>query len=149
MGAMLVVARALLPIAVQSFVNKTLDAIPDYDGHIGDVDLHLWRGAYEIQDVSLVQTAGNVPVPLFSSPKVDLSVEWGQLFRGKLVGKIDLDDPDEFRFRSGAGRQAGPRRRELDRAGRGPLSVEAEPRDGSPGNHPLSGFSQRPGWTSS
>lgn len=91
--AMLVIARALLPIAVQRYVNRTLDGIPDYDGHIGDVDLHLWRGAYEIQDVELVKTTGKVPVPLFSSPKVDLSVEWGQLWKGKLVGKIDLDRP--------------------------------------------------------
>jgi hypothetical protein len=92
-AASLVVVRALLPIAVQSFVNRTLDAIPGYDGHIGDVDLHLLRGAYVIDDVSLVQTSGKVPVPLFTSTRVDLSVEWRQLVRGKLVGEIDLEAP--------------------------------------------------------
>jgi Domain of Unknown Function (DUF748) len=92
-AVMLVVVRALLPNAVQWYVNRTLDSIPDFEGRIGDVDLHLWRGAYEIEDVSLVKTTGSVPVPLFSSPKVDLSVEWGQLFEGKLVGKIDLEEP--------------------------------------------------------
>jgi Domain of Unknown Function (DUF748) len=92
--AILVVVRALLPLALQRYVNRTLDAIPGYSGHIGDVDLNLWRGAYEIEDVALVKTTGRVPVPLFSSPKVDLSVEWGQLWKGRLVGEIDLDEPE-------------------------------------------------------
>jgi Domain of Unknown Function (DUF748) len=92
-GALLVLARALLPVALQRYVNHTLDAIPDYDGQIGDVDLSLWRGAYQIQDVSLVKTTGRVPVPLFSAPRVDLSVEWGQLGKGRLVGEIELTRP--------------------------------------------------------
>jgi hypothetical protein len=92
--ALLVAIRAALPIAVQRYVNRTLDRIPEYDGRIGDVDLHLWRGAYEIEDVSLVKTTGQVPVPLFASPKVDLSVEWGQLWKGRFVGEVALDRPE-------------------------------------------------------
>jgi hypothetical protein len=40
------VARAMLPWAVRSYVNRTIDQSPLYDGQIGDVDIHLWRGAY-------------------------------------------------------------------------------------------------------
>jgi len=92
--ATLIVVRASLPTLVQRYVNRTLNSIPDYSGHIGDVDLHLWRGAYEIADVSLEKATGKVPVPLFSSPKVDLSVEWRQLFKGRLVGEIELQQPE-------------------------------------------------------
>jgi Domain of Unknown Function (DUF748) len=98
--ALLLVVRALLPIAVQRYVNRTLNSIPGYRGHIGDVDLHLWRGAYEIEDVSLVKTEGKVPAPLFSSPTVDLSVEWRQLWKGKLVGEVVLEEP-QINFVSG------------------------------------------------
>jgi hypothetical protein len=99
--AALVLARALLPVALQRYVNHTLDGIPGYDGQIGDVDLSLWRGAYQIEDVSLVKTTGQVPVPLFSSPRVDLSVEWRQLGKGRLVGEIELTQP-VINFVSGA-----------------------------------------------
>jgi hypothetical protein len=92
--AVLVVVRALLPPLVQSYVNKTLNSIPEYSGQVGDIDLNLWRGAYEIEDVSLVKTNGTVPVPLFSSPKVDLSVEWRPLLKGKVVGEIELLQPE-------------------------------------------------------
>ena len=93
-AVVLVIVRALLPTLVQRYVNKTLNSIPEYSGHVGDVDLNLWRGAYEIEDVSLVKSSGKVPVPLFSSPKVDLSVEWRQLWKGKFVGEIELQEPE-------------------------------------------------------
>src|SRR4051812_42921684 len=62
---LLVIGRLMLPWALRSYVNRTLDQNPLYDGKIGDIDVHLWRGAYSIQDVRLVKTTGNVPVPLF------------------------------------------------------------------------------------
>jgi len=41
--------RAFLPWAVRDYVNRTLDRNPLYEGKIGDVQIHLWRGAYSIQ----------------------------------------------------------------------------------------------------
>ncbi|RIL01791.1 MAG: hypothetical protein DCC71_17230 [Proteobacteria bacterium] len=89
----LLVIRALLPIAIQRYANRTLDETEGYAGHIGDVDLALWRGHYEIEDIEIVKDDGDVPVPLFAAPRVHLSVEWGALFRGALVGEIHLDRP--------------------------------------------------------
>ena len=40
------VGRAILPWAVQNYVNRTLDLNPLYQGNIGEVRIHLWRGAY-------------------------------------------------------------------------------------------------------
>jgi hypothetical protein len=37
--------RAALPKAVQRIVNGKLNAIPEYRGSIGDVDMALFRGA--------------------------------------------------------------------------------------------------------
>ena len=36
--------------------------------------MHLWRGAYTIDDVRLIKTTGNVPIPLFSAKRVDFAV---------------------------------------------------------------------------
>jgi hypothetical protein len=46
--ALLVALRVVLPQLVQKYVNKKLDELPKYDGRIGDVDMHLWRGTYSI-----------------------------------------------------------------------------------------------------
>jgi hypothetical protein len=92
-AAVLVLIRAVLPIGIKWYVNRTLDKNPGYDGHIEDVDLSLWRGAYVIEGVKIVKTEGKVPVPFFAAPKVDLAVSWPDLFRGSIVAKIELHSP--------------------------------------------------------
>ena len=91
---LLVIGRAMLPWTVRSYVNRTLDQDPRYDGKIGDIDIHLWRGAYSIKDVRLVKTSGNVPAPLFSSERLDLAVEWPSLLAGKVVGRVAIQRPE-------------------------------------------------------
>jgi len=92
--ALLVIGRLMLPWALRSYVNRTLDQNPLYDGKIGDIDVHLWRGAYSIQDVRLVKTTGNVPVPLFSTKRLDLAIEWPALWAGKVVGRVAMEQPE-------------------------------------------------------
>jgi uncharacterized protein involved in outer membrane biogenesis len=89
----LIIARAALPFAVKTYVNHTLDKIPGYRGRLNDVDIHLWRGAYEIIGLDIIKSDGKVPVPFFSVKSADLSVQWRELFHGSVVGKITLDQP--------------------------------------------------------
>jgi hypothetical protein len=84
----LVVLRLALPSMVQRYVNQKLDELPEYDGTIGDVDIHLIRGAYSIDDIDIVKTTGTVPVPFFAARRVDFSMEWKEIFSGALVGEI-------------------------------------------------------------
>jgi hypothetical protein len=90
---MLVIVRALLPFWVRDYVNRKLSEVPEYRGHVAAVTLHLWRGAYQIHHVEIAKTTGHVPVPFFSAPLVDLSVQWRALFDGAFVGNIDFFDP--------------------------------------------------------
>lgn len=87
------VVRAMLPIWVRDYVNGKLSEMEDYRGHVADVDIHLWRGAYSIHVVEIKKISGHVPVPFFSAPVVDLSVEWKALFHGALVGEINFQQP--------------------------------------------------------
>jgi hypothetical protein len=91
--ALLLAARAVLPYFVKKYANETINRIPGYGGHIGDVDIHLWRGAYTINDIDIVKTDGDVPVPFFAAEDVDFSVEWRALFQGSLVAKIKFLHP--------------------------------------------------------
>jgi hypothetical protein len=89
----LVVARLCLPAVLKWYVNKTLSKIPGYYGHVEDIDVHLWRGAYEIVKLDLKKLDGHIPVPFFSVESADLSIQWKELLHGSLVGKIIMTDP--------------------------------------------------------
>jgi len=91
---LLVAARIALPYLVEDFANKKLAALDSYDGHVGDIDIHLWRGAYSIDDIEIVKTGASRPVPFFRSDRVDLSVEWRSLFRGSIVSEASFLGPE-------------------------------------------------------
>src|SRR5688572_30425729 len=82
--------RLALPTLVQNYVNKKLDELPEYEGRIGDVDIHLVRGAYSIDDVDILKTSGAVSEPFFAAEKVDFSMEWREIFHRSLVGEIHV-----------------------------------------------------------
>ena len=90
---LLVIIRALLPFWVRDYVNRKLSEVPEYRGHVTAVTMHLWRGAYQIHHVEIVKTTGHVPVPFFSAPLIDLSVQWRAIFDGAFVGNIDFFEP--------------------------------------------------------
>jgi hypothetical protein len=92
--AILVAARAMMPWAVRDYVNRTLDRNPLYEGRVGDVEVHLWRGAYSIDDVRISKTTGNVPVPLFAARRVDFALQWNALMHRKLVGRVLMEAPE-------------------------------------------------------
>jgi hypothetical protein len=88
------IARAMMPWAVRDYVNKTLDRNPMYAGKIGDVQIHLYRGAYSIHDIRISKTTGNVPVPFFSAKAVDFAIEWKALLHHKIVGRVLMQEPE-------------------------------------------------------
>jgi hypothetical protein len=94
LGLLLGAARLAMPWAVRSYVNRTIARSPLYEGRIGDVSIHLWRGAYTIHDIRISKTTGNVPVPLFAAKRVDLAIERDALLHGKVVGRIVMDSPE-------------------------------------------------------
>ncbi len=91
---LMVAARAALPHFVRYYVNRTIDQSPLYEGKIGAIDIHLYRGAYTIHDVRLLKRTGNVPVPLFAARKVDLAIQWDALWNGKIVGRVVFETPE-------------------------------------------------------
>ena len=89
--AAFVVAHVYLAIWVRNYINRKLSEIPGYRAHVTAVTLHLWRGAYQIHNIDIKKTSGKVPVPFFSAPLVDLSVQWHALiFEGSAVGNIEI-----------------------------------------------------------
>jgi len=89
----LVIVRLTLPYALKTFVNRQLNKSSDYSGKIGDVTVHLWRGAYQVHDIHIFKNGGKIPVPFFSTQILDLSLEWSELIHGSVVSKIAMEQP--------------------------------------------------------
>lgn len=66
----------------------------DYTGHVEDIDIHLIRGAYQLDDLRIRKVAGKIKEPFIFIPKTDLSVEWKSLFKGKLVSEVECYEPE-------------------------------------------------------
>jgi hypothetical protein len=106
---LIVAARAALPHVVKDVVNRKLMALESYDGRVEDVDIALWRGAYQLEGVRIVKTGSGEPVPFFDGERIDLSLEWKSLLRGRIVSECELWRPNVnlVRAESGARSQLG------------------------------------------
>jgi len=89
-----IVGRATLPSLVRNYANRTLSRSPLYRGKIGEVEIHLYRGAYTLRDVQISKVTGDVPVPFFESKRVEFAIEWKALRNGKVVGRVRMFDPE-------------------------------------------------------
>ena len=92
----LICVRLILPYVILHFANKNLASIPGYFGHIEDIDLALIRGAYRIDSIYLNKkdTITNKQTKFFSASAIDLSLEWGALFHGAIVGELIFERPN-------------------------------------------------------
>jgi hypothetical protein len=87
--------RIALPYVVLHYANKELATLEGYRGHVNDIDIALLRGAYQLDSVYLnkFDSAKDRQTPFFGAKRVDLSIEWQSLFKGSLVGEVELETP--------------------------------------------------------
>lgn len=97
----LLAARIALPYVVKQQVNDRLQSIPGYTGHVADIGIALWRGAYTLEGVEIHKVSGEVRTPFVRAQRIDFSVAWRELFRRKIVSDIDVDE-GQLTFVAGA-----------------------------------------------
>src|SRR5690606_23826877 len=92
---LLVAFRLLLPWLVLNYANRTLANMDGYYGHVADIDIALYRGAYQLDRLFIhkVDSATGQQTPFFAAGRIDLSIEWRALFQGALVGELSLASP--------------------------------------------------------
>ena len=90
---LLIAARLSLPYFVKSYLNKQLAQMTTYTGHIDDVGISLWRGAYTIQGVKILKRK-TPSLPLFAAPSIEMSLYWSRLLKLALVGRIEMTRPE-------------------------------------------------------
>ena len=91
-AVVLVAARIALPYIVKQKVNERLASVPGYSGLVEDVGIALFRGAYSLSGLAIHKVDGASREPFVSARHIDFSVAWRELFRGKVVSDIHVDD---------------------------------------------------------
>ena len=90
---LLLAARLALPYALKSAINQRLDQIPAYTGHVDDVGVSLFRGAYTMHGLQLDKREAAGTRPFVAVESIDFSLVWGELFRGRVVSEIYAQRP--------------------------------------------------------
>jgi hypothetical protein len=89
-AVVLLAARIALPFVLESAVNRRLQWIPGYTGHVEDVSVHLWRGAYSMHAFEISRENGRLREPFIYARDIDFSLAWRELLRGKVVSDIKI-----------------------------------------------------------
>ncbi len=94
LALLLLVAHLALPYLVLNYLNDKLADMGEYRGHVDDVDLAWWRGAYRVDGLLIEKKNEQVQAPLFSAPSIDIGVSWRALWQDRaLVGEVTLEQP--------------------------------------------------------
>lgn len=92
---LLVILHLSLSTLVRNMLNENMAVMGDYTGHVEDVDLYWWRGAYRVHGLNIQKNIGNVQAPFFVAPRIDIAVSWRSLWRNhSLVGRVRFADPE-------------------------------------------------------
>lgn len=91
---LLLVAHLALPHVVLNYLNDKMADMGDYRGHVEDVDLAWWRGAYSVDELVIEKNDEQAQAPLFTASSIDIGVSWRTLWKERaLVGEIILHQP--------------------------------------------------------
>ncbi len=86
--------RITLPFIVKSIINTKISDMEGYQGKIEDVDLGLIRGAFVLDKLFIEKFNDCITVPFVTIDKIDISIHWDALFKGKLAAKVIFKNPE-------------------------------------------------------
>jgi hypothetical protein len=92
LAVILIGARLVLLHYTTQHVNNVLASVQGYTCTAGDVDLYLYRGGFQVQEVYIYKAEGHRDIPLFYAPVVDISIEWNALLDEAVTSKVKIED---------------------------------------------------------
>ncbi len=90
-AVLLLILRLALPFVLLNLINQELAGdLNHYEGHLEDLSLSLWRGAYTLNDLTIKKKDSNLP-PLLNVKKTDVAIAWQALLRKEISMHIVID----------------------------------------------------------
>ncbi|WAE50777.1 DUF748 domain-containing protein [Stutzerimonas frequens] len=94
LGLLLLLLHLALPHLVRNYLNDKMADMGDYQGHVEDVDLAWWRGAYRIEGLLIEKKDERVQAPLFKAPGIDIAISWNAILdHQEIVGEVAFEQP--------------------------------------------------------
>lgn len=84
--ALLIALRLALPTLVEHYVNRQLQHLNGYTGHVGSIHIALWRGAYVIENIVIEKKGAKNNEPFLDANQLQLALQWRALLHGSVVG---------------------------------------------------------------
>lgn len=84
----------ILPTLIENKINGVLADIEGYRGSITNVDLNLFQGAYSVDSLVVDKIDSNDRYPFVVVDQINLTLDWGALFKGSIVGDVELLSPN-------------------------------------------------------
>ncbi|MFP4540733.1 MAG: hypothetical protein ACLFR7_03795, partial [Opitutales bacterium] len=81
--------RFTLPYFLRSQANVRLAAMKGFHGHVEDLDLALWRGAYRFEGLTLERRVDGEREPFLEADVIDFSLAWSALLKGRMRSEIE------------------------------------------------------------
>ncbi|GAA6130103.1 DUF748 domain-containing protein [Halopseudomonas sabulinigri] len=95
LAVLLLAVHLLLPIVVKDVLNKKMADMGDYRGHVEDVDIVLWRGAYRMEGLNIVKVDGNTQAPFLKLPETNVKIRLRPFWsNGVLVAEMEVNQPE-------------------------------------------------------
>lgn len=93
-GLLLILLHLALPHLVRNYLNEKMADMGDYTGHVEDVDLAWWRGAYRVEGLLIEKKDKRVQAPLLKAPAIDIAISWNGILRHReIVGEVVFEQP--------------------------------------------------------
>ncbi len=89
--ALLAAARWIGSPVLTHLVNKKLEALPSFRGHVGGIYLAIWRSDVSASDFELTARTHSEEGPLLKVDHAALKFSWIALIKGKLGGRANVD----------------------------------------------------------
>lgn len=81
------------PIIAKHYLNKhVLADIGDYTGHVGKVDLKIFKGTYVLHDLVVYKKEGDQAIPFFEVRDFSVYLSWEALRNGALLVSVTLNE---------------------------------------------------------
>jgi hypothetical protein len=92
-AVVLLAARIAAPFVIQWALNRKLADLPDYRGHVGDVDLSILDSEFAVDDLRLDKRRGDPKVPFLRVERMEVDYRWDALFHGEIVADVKVVEP--------------------------------------------------------
>lgn len=89
--ALLAILRAAAPFWILHRINDKPASAAGYRWQVGDVDLRIFRGAYDLEDVTLRKEG--ISTPIFQAGKMTSTIRFKSLFHGPVTADAEAFHP--------------------------------------------------------